>query len=383
MFVPDQPWRGLLEGLHIIISETASPWCNTEELLRAYQGVKDHFSEDLEFLGDNFMFAYDADENVQVSTDLNALFLRRLYAMDRPPSVAAMAVHGVEHLTENCPKDLKSAVLIAGILAGAEHDLPYHSNMHFRKVLIQTIRTIKAHNSIYEGTARALGDTECALLIIAACIHDIGHDGKGNTIEGVFEQWRLERQSFEYAEPYLRAAGLSDDAHLDAIKTMLLCTDVNPLADPRNPSNQMKAAYQYHFLGEKYRVHTLNLAPELEPLQNDSVLTMMSMILHEADIATSAGLTYAVSKFETIMYYREFSENRARPSSLLDFINRVCQRKMLGDAAQKLYGANMARIIALAEADVERGNDNLPAVEHCEFWLMQDGVSPQDSKTIN
>ncbi len=372
MSVPDQPWAGLLDGLDNILREiSSSSWCEKDHLMATYNDVKSHFKTDLDTLDQYFMFAYDAEDNVQDLTDLNAQFLRYLYMMDRPVSLVSLAVHGLEQVTQDCPKDLQAAVLIAGVLGETEHDFDYHSNMHFRSVLIQTIRMIKVHNKIYAETKREFNDAQCALLIIAACIHDLGHDGKGNTLHGVFQQWRLELQSYEYAEPYLRAAGLDDGAYLNALKTILLCTDVNPLDDPRSPMSQMKAAYRFHFLGEKEKVETLNLFDEIDILEDDSSLTIMALVLHEADVATSAGLTYAISKFETIKYHREFGIHPALPSSLLNFLNRVCQRKMLSDAGQHLYGANLARIIALAEADVEAGNEPLPELERSEFWLKQ------------
>lgn len=318
--------------------------------------------------GEAFIFAGDADAET-----LNAQNVRALYRWRDEggmPGLAALCLLACERMGISEPELLRP-VLVAAVLGEIPSNLAYHNNEHFRKVLLQAVRTAFVHNRIYEGTPRAFSRRELALLLVSACIHDFGHDGLGNTVRGVFEPGRLERLSFELARPYLAAAGMDEGADLDALEIMLLATDVAPLGDPTSPMRQMKAAYRFHFLGER-QGGSLNLSRQLSPLEKDAGLAQMALILHEADVATSAGLDYGLSQYETGLYRREVGADEARPSHILDFLEQVCQRQFLGAAAQKLYSANMARIHALAEKDAAAGD--------APYAPMSQGQAP---RTVN
>jgi hypothetical protein len=320
--------------------------------------------------------ASDAEGFAQNNMDL----LRAWHTQGNPPSLPALCILGIEHFRLELAPDMIQAVLTAAILGEIENPLPYHNNMHFRKVLLQLLRLVHVHNEIYKGTARALGPEQVAWLMMAACIHDYGHDGVGNTLRGVHHPGYIERRSYTMAEPYLMRLHLSDEGML-YLRTMLLSTDVSPLGDPGNYMNQMKAAYRFHFLGERKGLQSLNLDRELMLLQKDPALATMSLLLHEADISTSAGLHYDITKYETALYAREIGEDQARPSHILEFLDTVCQQRMLSDAAQKLYAANMARIYALAEEDARNGNLPLPRADYTEFIVPDEARGAP--RTIN
>lgn len=301
---------------------------------------------------ETFIFAEDADAESLNAQNVRALC--RWRGEGGMPGLAALCLLACERFGIDAPELVRS-VMVASVLGEIPRNLSYHCNEHFRKVLLQVVRTVFVHNRIYGGTPRALDKRQTALLLIAACIHDFGHDGLGNTVRGVFEPGRLERLSFELARPYLVAAGLDDEADLSALEVMLLATDVSPLGDPTSPMRQMKVAYRFHFLGER-RGESLNLSRDLARLEKDAALAQMALILHESDVATSAGLDYSLSQYETSLYRLEIGGCAACPSHILDFLEQVCQRQFLGAAAQKLYSANMARIYALAEQDAAAGN---------------------------
>lgn len=375
---PNAPKSQIL-SLEAIVSRVHDQWVTQDYLLDLVKSTAESINDDLEALQKGAAFIYTQDD-VEDETEQTVELIRRWHYLNRAPSLAAMCMNAIEGLGLELSEQTLKAVLVASILGEVENDNPYHNNLHFKKVLLQTIRMAAAHNEIYQGTSQALGDDSVALLLLAACIHDIGHDGKGNMVKGMFIQGRLELQSFELARPYLEAAGYSDPGKLEYLKTMLLCTDTSPLGEFSNPMNQMKAAYRYHFLGDKAKTHALNLDPEFGRLPKDAALTLMCLILHEADIATSAGLSYAVTKYETTIFMRELRDDDAYPEQVLDFLNQVCQRKMLSDAGQRLYAANLARIYALAEEDVKAGNHAFPDAQHAELIL---GIDGSHSKTIN
>lgn len=300
-------------------------------------------------------------------TELTVHLYRHWHTQPESSSLTALSLFGLDLCAPGASLQQIKAVLAASVLGEIENTLPYHNNIHYRKVLLQTLRMIRAHNNIYLGTARALSTDQMVLLMIVACIHDLGHDGQGNTVRGVWQAGRLERKAYDLALPYLQACGYDNVNDLERLRVMLLCTDVTPAGDPISAAAQMKAAYRHHFMGFKGRFQTLNLDPELKRLETDEDLTLMSLILHEADVATSAGLTYDMTAYETALLMQEMGAETARPQHVMDFLNLICQRQMLTIAGQELYAANLARIYALTEEAVQAGDDPYPMAELSVF----------------
>lgn len=315
----------------------------------------------------------------EMGKDLEALY-RQWYMDKNPPSLLSLCIFLIENMGLKPDPDDVGMLMMSALLGQVQNDMPYHSDMHFRKVVSQVIRLIAAHNAVFGDTDRELNAKQICRMLSAACIHDLGHDGQGNVIKGVHVEGRAEKHSFELAKPYLKAVGCDKDT-LNALYVMLLTTDVSPLNDPTNPMMQMKAAYRYHYMGEDKKMHSLNLSKDFKVLEKDTVLATMCLMLHEADIATSAAVTYEVTKFETALLMEEYREELAYPSQVIDFLDQICQRRFLSDAGQKLYASNMGRIYALAEKDVKAGNEAYPPSIHANFSIPSSTAS--DSKTIN
>ncbi len=366
----------MIKAFKNIVEQVAKPqWCSQKDILTAISDVDDALHNDLKSIK-----KYDCIFETGTQNDLVDL-LRMWHIADNSPSLSALCITACDEFGVNSP-DLRQTVMMAGILGDVTNDNPYHNNLHFKKVLLQSIRMIAVHNAIYEGTEKTLNEYDITTLIIAACIHDLGHDGRGNTLKGVYEESRLERQSFSYAESYLRACGM-DKSQLNALKVMLLTTDVTPLGDLTNSKNQMCAAYRFHFTGDRRLHPSLNLSTELKPMEKDAKLTLLACMLHEADIATSAGINYTVTQFETSLYHNEIGVRSSKPSHIIDFLDDVCQRTFLTAAGRKLFGTNLERIITLAEQNVNNGNEVFPALEHTNFYLGYSGDRPEKNVAIN
>ncbi|MEZ5813816.1 MAG: hypothetical protein R3E13_03715 [Alphaproteobacteria bacterium] len=373
-------WRKLLQALKPVIGGvSADEWGGPEDVEGALDRVLRTLEKDVKAIG-KCDFIFSTHQKAGGQTEELAAYLRSWYVMGQAPSLVSLVVAACEEFDIASP-DYVQILLMAAVLGDVENDLPYHNNAHFKKVLLQLIRLISVHNSIYGGTVRALSKEQIALLLIGGCIHDLGHDGLGNTVKGVFYSGRLERQSFDFAVPYLRAAGAGEIV-LEALKTIILTTDVTPLGNVTNPMHQMKAAYRFHFLGENKQYSTLNLSDDWAMLEDDAMLTLMACLLQEADIATSAGVDYAVTQYETCILMEEIGGGSARPSHVLDFLDKVCQRRFLSDAGQKLFAANMARIYALAEEAERAGDEAFPTPQHTDF-ILGAGSEEGRSKTIN
>lgn len=368
-------------GESLAAVDSADEWMTPARIAEAARESADHLSTHLRNLIEETGFIFFPERRVEETTHDSADVLRRWRATGNAPSLSALCIFAAENFGLKLSQELQGALLTAGILGEVKNSLPYHNNLHFKKVLFQLLRLVSAHNGIYEGTYRTLDDREIVLLMIAACIHDLGHEGKGNTVKGVHQPGLSERKSIALAAPFLKAFGLGE-ASLWDIRAMLLSTDVSPIGDPGNYANQMKAAYRFHFLGEKKGLQSLNLDPDLSILQMNAPLATMCLLLHESDIATSAGLNYEVTKYETTLYAMEIGEENARPSHVIDFLNAVCQQRMLSDAGQRLYAANMARIYALAKEDVNEGDHPFPPPEYSDFVLGRK-TSGGESRAVN
>lgn len=375
-------WLSKISGLERIINDvpTNKSWLNSDLLPQTHARVLDGFKKDIEALENEALFIFSNQTDVEHLAQQSEGLLKKWHIAGAP-SLTAMCVFALENFGLNPQEDLVHAILICSILGEVENNLAYHNNMHYRKVLFNLLRLLAIHNDIYKDTARSFDASQIGLLMMGACAHDVGHDGMGNTVKGVFTPGRLEKLSYDLTLPYLTAVGFTDEKLLADFRVMILCTEVTPLDDLGNPMNQMKAAYRFHYLGDKTKTHTLNLDPDLVALELDQNLTMMCLILHEADIATSAGITYDVTKFETSLYMREIGTKQARPQHVLDFLDQICKRQFLSDAGQRLYAGNLARIYARAEQEVEEGDHIFPAAEHSDFILPH--ARGESSKTIN
>ena len=297
-------------------------WVQASSLMGVIDGISTRFEEDMKNLevSASYVFSTETDNDSHTTKTID---LFRSWIRDgKNPSLSALCYFAMEHLNIHEPC-LRQMVLTCSFLGEIDNNLPYHSNLHFLKVTFQMIRMIAEHQEIYKDTSRVLTKTQKALMIATACIHDIGHDGKGNTVKGIYVPHRLEQNSFDLAKPVLEMIDGMSEGMLDTIHLMLICTDVSPLNDPANTLNQLKAAYRFHFLGENAKTEALNLDTEIKALESSPTLTLMCLMMHEADIATSAGLHYNITKYETSLLMQEIGTAAARPIQILNFLNNI------------------------------------------------------------
>jgi len=352
----------------------SSRWLEETALAGKIEHISDSLDQDLKFLEKYALFVFSPGEEAESHTRLTIDLFRRFATGEGTPSLVALCIFAMKGFKINDP-DLQRLIMAAAIMGEIDNPLPYHSNMHYRKVVFQIMRMTAVYNGIYQGTSRAFTERQIALLLTAACIHDLAHDGKGNTLKGVYVPHRLEQNSFDIAAPVFEALGNRGEYDLGMIRVMLLCTDVTPFKDPANAVNQAKAAYRFHFLAGKNGMESLNLDEDLHYLEKCPAMAAMALMIHEADIATSAGLHYDITKYETGLLMLEISDGTARPEHVLNFLNDVCNRQMLSEVGQQLFAANLARIYALAEDDYAAGNHPFPPLDQSDF-LTKPHVEP-------
>lgn len=378
-------WLNILKSLDNVINQVPVDdlWPASKTLQQVQEKLILSFKSDYKRIKEELLPILGGDNDIDVQTELTTNVLKA-WQTGKSPSLCAISAFVADEYFVDMSADFKNALMTASLLGEVEHNPSYHNNMHFKKVLLSAVRLIVEHNEIYKGTNRIFNARDAAMIMIASCIHDLGHDGMGNTIYGVFYPGRLEERSFDLAKPYLLLCGLSEEKDLEELHLMLRCTEVTPLRDPRNPMNQMKAAYRYHFLNDESPLSALKLEDKFKVLEKDKHLVTKALILHEADIATSAGLTYEVAKHETSLFMEEITESWARPSHILGFLTQICNRQFITDAGQRLFGANSSRIYTLAEKDKEGGDEVFAKPDQSDFLTKELSTNVHDApKSIN
>ena len=244
-----------------------------------------------------------------------------------------------------------SPVITAALLSdiGANERVEYHNHQHFMRVVTHIIRLMSTHNFL---ETNKLSQDDIAKLMIAACIHDLGHEGVSNVIEGAYHMAKTELKSFNLAQPFLVQSGLSN-GDLDDIKVMLLTTDVTIFPEVVSPSSYLQAAYAAHFDGEKL---AKEFVPMLLALKSRKDLCLLSMLLHEADIMNSAGLSYDITRGESIKVSKESGRSDSLPEHTLMFLEKICHGTFFTKAAIVLGNENLKEIISQVELDYKNGN---------------------------
>lgn len=249
---------------------------------------------------------------------------------------------------------LCAPILVAAALADDPNTLPYHCNIHFKKVVLHTARMICAHNYIFNESKNTFKKEEITQLLIAAYIHDLGHDGQGNIVDRHYEMARTEKQSFNLAKPYLLSAGLSPSV-LDDLLIMLIGTDASPFGDPISPSQQIRRAFSYHFGDSDEGDDFLDLSSDFAVLEEREDLTLKCMILHEADLMNSIGLDYKITVEESLAVSEEIG-SVATPESTLLFLEKTCCSQFCTDSGRYLGQNNFEVILKRVLDDYKSGN---------------------------
>lgn len=270
------------------------------------------------------------------------------------PTLTAMVGHAIEKFDLDINDACVKAAFLAAILAEIPNGLQYHGNEHYRKVLFHGIRLIATHNSIFEGTNRVITKDQIAELLTGSCIHDLGHEGGDNLREGVYTPGKMEQYAFDLARPYFEALGVNKD-QLGDIETIVFCTDITFFAGDNSPCIRMKKIYKHYFWDDDREDVSMMMMGKLRRYEDNPRLVLMAMILHEADIATSAGLSYEQTVRETINIMEERGVQSAGPKTVLAFLREQLGETMFTEASKQLYGEVMMKVIKQAEEDIERG----------------------------
>lgn len=275
------------------------------------------------------------------------------------PTLTAMISQAIFHFGLDPDDEPVRAAYVGAILGEVPNDLEYHGNDHYRKVLFHTIRLLALHNQQAEA-GQALDNEQIALCLAAACVHDLGHPGGDNAKEGVYAPGLLEQRSFDYARPYLEAAGLNAE-QIGQMETIVFCTDITFFAGDNSPCVRMKKIYKHFFWNDDSEDVSMMMMGKLRRYEDNPKLVLMAMLLHEADIGTSAGLSYERTITETVAFLRERNITQAGPKTIIAFLRDQLGETMFTNAGKQLFGAAMAHIIEQASQEIMAGKEQFSA----------------------
>jgi hypothetical protein len=153
----------------------------------------------------------------------------------------------------------------AGVSAG------YHNSQHFLEVMLSALFLARLARFDPRRTAR---------VVTAALMHDFHHDGS----RAAASPFRLELLAAQEALPYLRAAGLDDD-EIQRLQALVLATD------PGHGVPFARACWAHHAAGGPAPSLASALPPALARLLAEPDLAQEAVLLAEADVLPSIGLT--------------------------------------------------------------------------------------------
>lgn len=189
----------------------------------------------------------------------------------------------------------------AGIGSGAAN--PYHNRQHFCEVVLSTLMLGRLEGMPRERLLRVL---------LAALAHDFHHDGQPNGAV----PFRLERLAVDELGSYLAAAGVSRDER-DRLEALILATEFAqgaPFA---------RACHQYHRGQVPERPDGSSLPSGLERLGFDADLCAEAVMLTEADILPSVGLSIEHSMLCEQRLLREWHADPGPMDSKLAFLDKA------------------------------------------------------------
>lgn len=269
-----------------------------------------------------------------------------LWRKDVPPTLPTFLAIACDYFGVEEGHPLVRPALAASILGEIPHLNPYHNNHHFREVMVMVMRLCATHNQMCETDDMRLYSSDVLLLLIAAAVHDFGHDGQGNMDGATHYPSRQETASAEKAGLFLEAAGLLP-ADMQTIRAMIIATDVSRNKDDQSPASITRDIYRAHREGGEMPVTD----DFYNPFIHDAKLSLMAMILCEADIAPSTGLSYDFASFTTVMVAEESDVLEPSANTLFGFMDRICHGRYLTDAAAYLMADNFADVYDRARQD--------------------------------
>lgn len=260
----------------------------------------------------------------ELQTDPGAGLALRIAALRQKKiscaSLAATAIRafGIRGAQAAALGDIASAADLSG------QDNEYHNPAHTRDVVTSWITLAATHRHLHANGRhpRALPDDAIPLGLMAAFGHDLLHDGQTNYLPGKSRwcRFRLERIAADQVQAIMARHGLAQ-ASIATVRAAILGTDVlDGYSALRNtgPGRGDGAAAQ---------------DDGLQALA-DRQAWLIAVMLRDADIMTSAGLTAAEHDYQSALLGAEQEIDCASPAAAARFFERTMRGGFFSPAGQ-------------------------------------------------
>jgi hypothetical protein len=226
--------------------------------------------------------------------------------------------------TIGIPSDAVVACAVAALAAEIDAGVgdgranPYHNSQHYCEVML---------SALYLSAHAGLESHERARMVAAALAHDFHHDGRSSI--GV--PFRLERLAVQASQPYFEMAGVAAD-EVARIAVLVLSTETTvgvPFA---------RKCYAHFTAGEPLP-DALKAEPRLAVLREDARLACQAVLLAEADLLPSVGLTVFYGELTQANLAREWGRTMTAVDKLF-FLEKIFGDFVVG----RFFSPNVARL---------------------------------------
>ena len=156
-----------------------------------------------------------------------------------PLTTLVDASFNILNITPDQDDPIVIMLCMAALAGEVENNTPYHNNDHYRKVMMCTIKRIaemeaRAHR---ENVAPPFSEKEKLLLLTAACIHDLDHQGHANKNT---DPKRNEIHSYNLFAPIFESVGVDNETKRQ-LKQILIASDVTLYENSVSPYSDLKS----------------------------------------------------------------------------------------------------------------------------------------------
>lgn len=209
-----------------------------------------------------------------------------------------------------------AAEIDAGVGDGRAN--PYHNSQHYCEVML---------SALYLSAHAGFEPHERARLVAAALAHDFHHDGRTS----IGMPFRLERLAAQASMPYFEMAGVAAD-EVERIAVLVLGTETTvgvPFARKCHA----------HFTEGEPLPDVPKAEPRLAILREDARLARQAVLLAEADLLPSVGLTVYYGEFTQANLAREWGRAMTAVDKLF-FLEKIFGDFVVG----RFFSPNVARL---------------------------------------
>jgi hypothetical protein len=270
---------------------------------------------------------------------------------DQSVSCGDVARSMVMQLEASAPSLRGAVVTIADRADQSGKDNAFHNPQHSRDVAVIWLSLALANNRLARanGASHRLTKRELLLGACAAFGHDLAHDGTSNNVpgngsdgaeRGTRVAFRLERLAADCVCEALQTHR-ADPAEVAAARAAVLTTDIV------DGYAVLDAALSPAGLGDE-------AAPEFAPLR-DPAVALLAVILRDADVLPSAGLTAREYDRNTALLEAELGipRNSLGPVGTEEFFGRVLRGQFLSPPG-KLFQSRLDTLRALNDVRLNR-----------------------------